>query len=71
MALTAISEEAEADTGDICPDWYRWLSPSGRWYAARTAPLTTPGSGAMIVSAETYGGLLTAVLHSSPTSAGA
>ncbi len=66
MALAAITDTEEADTGRTSPDWYRWLSPSGRWYAARTAPLPDPKAGAMIVSANTYGELLTAVVHASP-----
>ena len=71
MALTAISNELEADTGGTEPElgWYRWFNPiTGRWYAARTTPLADPKSGAMLVSAETYGELMTAVVRSSPTS---
>lgn len=66
MALAAITDAEEADTGLPIPDWYRWLSPTGRWYAARTAPLPDPKAGAMIVSADTLGDLMTAVVHSSP-----
>jgi hypothetical protein len=78
MALSAISDALETDIGDTVPetastvpDWYRWFNPiSKRWYAARTTPLANPRAGAVLVSAKTYGGLITAVVHSSPDSAG-
>jgi hypothetical protein len=66
MTLAAITDAEEADTGRTDPDWYRWLSPTGRWYAARMAPLPDPTTGSMIVSADTLGDLMTAVVHSSP-----
>lgn len=66
MALAAISDVVEADIGDARPEWHHWHSPTGRWYAARTAPLADPKTGAMIVSADTLGDLMTAVVHASP-----
>lgn len=72
MALAAIADaEATEETvrGHIRPEWHRWQSPAtGRWWAARTVPLPDPTTGSMIVSAETLGDLMTAVVHSSPDS---
>lgn len=50
MALSAIPGMASTDA--VRPIWHRWLSPTGRHFAARTVPLPEPLSGPMIVSAD-------------------
>jgi hypothetical protein len=41
------------------PDWHIWLSPSGRWFAARAVPLPDSKTGPMIISAESRDQLTT------------
>jgi hypothetical protein len=66
MTLTAISD-AVNDTANPWPDWYRWYNPiTKRWWAARTSVPMDPRLDVMLISASSYGDLLTAAVHASP-----
>lgn len=70
MTLTATPAAltADADTaGNVWPEWpqwYRWENKdTGRWWAARTSVPINPRLDVMLISADTYGELLTKVVH--------
>lgn len=74
MTLTATPAAltADADTGNLWPEWpqwYRWQNKdTGRWWAARTSVPINPRLDVMLISADTYDELLTAVVYASAPS---
>lgn len=72
MALTATPAALTADTDDVWPEWHRWFNPiTKRWWAARTSVPIGTRSDVMLISAKTYGALLTKAVNASGASAGA
>ena len=72
MALTATPAALTADTDfaeAVWPEWHRWFNPiTKRWWAARTSVPVKPLVAVMLISADTYGELLTAAVHASAPS---